>query len=142
MSDAIRDVIAYIMVSDFMCSSENIQAISDRLVHIVKSQVIGNCDADAFYIGETPCRFPRRTGRWSSNTGRTTKEMHRRVAYPTPLGRLLRQTVASGSYMYACHSGLRDYEEKRCDALRDKRTRRKAIQLPSDIDTFVCRVCG
>ena len=42
-----------------------------------------------------------------------------------------------------CHSGLRDYEEKRCDALRDKRMRRKAIIHPStNIDTFVCQVCG
>ena len=40
-----------------------------------------------------------------------------------------------------CHSGLRDYEEKRCDALRDKRMRRKAIQPSSNIDTFVCHVC-
>ena len=36
-----------------------------------------------------------------------------------------------------CHSGLRDYEEKRCDALRDKRTRWKAIQRSTNIDTFV-----
>ena len=41
-----------------------------------------------------------------------------------------------------CHSGLRDYEEKRCDALRDKRMRRKAIQPSSNIDIFVCHVCG
>ena len=41
-----------------------------------------------------------------------------------------------------CHSGLRDYEEKRWDALRDKRMRRKAIQPSSNIDTFLCHVCG
>ena len=41
-----------------------------------------------------------------------------------------------------CHSGLRDYEEKRCDTMRDKRMRRKAIQPSSNIDTFVCHVCG
>ena len=41
-----------------------------------------------------------------------------------------------------CHSGLRDYEQKRCDALRDKRMRRKAIQPSSNIDTFLCHVCG
>ena len=41
-----------------------------------------------------------------------------------------------------CHSGLRDYGEKRCDALRDKRMRRKAIQPSSNIDTFLCHVCG
>ena len=41
-----------------------------------------------------------------------------------------------------CHSGLRDYEEKRCDALKDKRMRRKAIQPSSNIDTFLCHVCG
>ena len=41
-----------------------------------------------------------------------------------------------------CHSGLRDYEEKRCDALRDKRMRRKAIQPSSNIDTFLCYICG
>ena len=41
-----------------------------------------------------------------------------------------------------CHSGLRDNEEKRCDALRDKRTRRKANQPSANIDTFVCHVCG
>ena len=41
-----------------------------------------------------------------------------------------------------CHSGLRDYEEKRCDALRDKRMRRKAIQSSSNIDIFLCHVCG
>ena len=43
-----------------------------------------------------------------------------------------------------CHSGLRDYEEKRCDSLRDKRMRRKAIIQPSTNtdDTFVCHVCG
>ena len=41
-----------------------------------------------------------------------------------------------------CHPGLRDYEEKRCDALRDKRTRLKAIQPSSNIDTFVCHSCG
>ncbi len=34
----------------------------------------------------------------------------------------------------ACHSGLRDYEEKRM--------RRKAIQPLSNIDTFLCHVCG
>ena len=28
-----------------------------------------------------------------------------------------------------CHSGLRDYEEKRCDALRDKRMRRRVCNL-------------
>ena len=43
---------------------------------------------------------------------------------------------------HAFHSGLRDYEEKRCDALREKRQKRKAIQLQSDIDTCVCHVCG
>ena len=41
-----------------------------------------------------------------------------------------------------CHSGLRDYEEKRCDALRDKRVRRKVIQPSPNIDTFVSHVCG
>ena len=42
-----------------------------------------------------------------------------------------------------CHSGLRDYEEKRCDALRDKIMRRNAIIQPStNIDTCVCHVCG
>ena len=42
-----------------------------------------------------------------------------------------------------CHSGLRDYEEKRCDALMDKRLRRKDIIQPStNIDPFVCHVCG
>ena len=41
-----------------------------------------------------------------------------------------------------CHSGLRDYEEKRCDTMRDKRKRRKAIQPSSNIDTFLCHVCG
>ena len=41
-----------------------------------------------------------------------------------------------------CHSGLRDYEEKRCDALRDKKMILKAIQPSSTIDTFVCHVCG
>ena len=41
-----------------------------------------------------------------------------------------------------CHSGLHDHEEKRCDALRDKRTRWKAIQPSTNIDTFVCHVCG
>ena len=43
-----------------------------------------------------------------------------------------------------CHSGLRDYEEKRCDSLRDKRMRRKAIIQPSanTDDTFVCHVYG
>ena len=43
-----------------------------------------------------------------------------------------------------CHSGLRDYEEKRCDSLSDKRMRRKAIIQPSTNtdDTFVCHVCG
>ena len=41
-----------------------------------------------------------------------------------------------------CHSGIRDYEEKRCDALGDKRTRRKAIQHSTNIDTFVCHVSG
>ena len=40
-----------------------------------------------------------------------------------------------------CHSGLRDYGEKRCDALRDKRMRRKAILPSSNIDTFLCGVC-
>ena len=40
-----------------------------------------------------------------------------------------------------CHSGLRDYEERRCDALRGKRMRRKAIQPSSNIDTFLCHVC-
>ena len=41
-----------------------------------------------------------------------------------------------------CHSGLRDYEENRCDALIDKIMRRKAIQPSSNIDTFLCHVCG
>ena len=41
-----------------------------------------------------------------------------------------------------CHSGLRDYEENRCDPMRDKRMRRKAIQPSSNIDTFLCHVCG
>ena len=41
-----------------------------------------------------------------------------------------------------CHSGLRDYEEKRCDTMRDKRKRRKAIQPSSNIDTFLCHVCA
>ena len=42
-----------------------------------------------------------------------------------------------------CHSGLRDYEEKRYDALRDNIIRRKAIiQSSTNIDTFVCHVCG
>ena len=42
-----------------------------------------------------------------------------------------------------CHSGLRAFEEKRSDVLRDKRLRRKAIIQPStNIDTFVCNVCG
>ena len=41
-----------------------------------------------------------------------------------------------------CHSGLRDYKEKRCDALRDQIMRRKAIQPSSNIDTSVCHVCG
>ena len=41
-----------------------------------------------------------------------------------------------------CHSGLRDYEEKGCDTLRGKRKRRKGIQPPSNIDTFLCHVCG
>ena len=45
-------------------------------------------------------------------------------------------------WLSTCHSGQRDYEEKRCDALRDKRTRRKAIQPSTNIDTFVCYVCG
>ena len=40
-----------------------------------------------------------------------------------------------------CHSGLQDYEEKWCDALRDKRTRRKAIQPSTNIDTSVFHVC-
>ena len=36
-----------------------------------------------------------------------------------------------------CHSGLRDYGEKRCDALSDKIMRRKAIQPSSNIDACV-----
>ena len=41
-----------------------------------------------------------------------------------------------------CHSGLRDYEEKRCDVLMDKRVRQKVIQPSPNIDTFVSHVCG
>ena len=42
-----------------------------------------------------------------------------------------------------CHSVLQDYKEKRCDTLRDKIMRRKAIIQPStNTDTFVCHVCG
>ena len=50
--------------------------------------------------------------------------------------------TARALWRSTCHSGLRDYEEKRCDALRDKRMRREAIQPSSNIDTFVCHVCG
>ena len=48
----------------------------------------------------------------------------------------------SALWRSTCHSGLRDHEEKRCDTLRDKRMRRKAIQPSSNIDTFLCHVCG
>ena len=41
-----------------------------------------------------------------------------------------------------CHPCPQDYEEKRCDALRDKRTRRKAIQPSTNIDTSVFHVYG
>ena len=41
-----------------------------------------------------------------------------------------------------CQFGQRESEEKTWDALRDKRMRRKAIQPSSNIDTFVCHVCG
>ena len=61
------------------------------------------------------------------------------AAFHTTHGRPPRQTALWHS---TCHSGLRDYEEKRCDALRDKRTRWKAIQPSTNIDTFVCHVCG
>ena len=54
------------------------------------------------------------------------------------------EATATGRALWrsTCHSGLRDYEEKTCDALRDKRMRRKAIQPSSNIDTFLCHVCG
>ncbi len=42
-------------------------------------------------------------------------------------------TTDSVLWRTTCHSGLRDYEEKRCDALKDKRMRRKALQPSSNI---------
>ena len=60
------------------------------------------------------------------------------AAFPTTPGKPLRQTVPSGVV-----PATPVYEERRCDALRDKRMRRKAIQQPSsNIDTFLCHVCG
>ena len=41
-----------------------------------------------------------------------------------------------------CHVGLHEFEKKRCDALGEKRLRRKATQPSSNTVTFVCRVCG
>ena len=41
-----------------------------------------------------------------------------------------------------CHVGLHEFEKKRCDALREKRLRRKATQPSSNTVTFVCHVCG
>ena len=59
-----------------------------------------------------------------------------------PLNTWEATTTDRALWRSTCHSGLRDYEEKRCDALRDKRMRRKAIQPSSNIDTFLCHVCG
>ena len=104
----------------------------------------------------TPCedgRWPHpqgrvlwRTGRRSLNMGSTTKEVQRCAQGNTEVMQCTPQHLGGHHdrplWRSTCHSSLRDYEEKSCDALRDKRMRWKAIQPSSNIDIFLCHVCG
>ena len=45
-------------------------------------------------------------------------------------------------WRHICLAGLHNFKEKRCNALILERLRRNATQPPSNIDTFLCRVCG
>ena len=91
------------------------------------------------------CRVLRITGRRSSNTGRTRKEIQGRAqGYTEDMRRASQHLVGHRDRLWRRIYKPRRFKRLRrvCDALRENRQRRKDIQSPSNMDTFVGRVCA